>query len=73
MHRRTQILFLALSLLGTGLSAAPAWACTLCHSQIGEEVRSVIFGPDFWSNVMALLVPVPLLLAATCAIRNHLP
>jgi hypothetical protein len=54
------------------LPAAPAWACTLCHSRTAEEVRAAIFGADFLSNVVALALPVPVLVAAVLAARKYL-
>ncbi|MBB5715190.1 hypothetical protein FHS94_002031 [Sphingomonas aerophila] len=52
--------------------AAPAWACTLCHSRTAEEVRAAIFGADFLGNVAALALPVPVLVAAVLAARKYL-
>jgi len=46
------------------MSAAPAWACTLCHSNVAEQVRAALFGVDFWSNLGAVAAPIPLLLGA---------
>lgn len=60
-------------MVGTLLSAAPAGACTLCHSRIAGEVRVAVFGPDFWSEAASLVSPVPLLAAAVIAIRRYLP
>jgi hypothetical protein len=54
------------------LPAAPAWACTLCHSRTAEEVRAAVFGADFLSNVAALALPVPILVAAVIAARKYL-
>jgi hypothetical protein len=51
---------------------APAWACTLCHSPLAENVRAVL-GPDFWSNAGALLLPVPVLLTIVVALRRYMP
>jgi len=59
-------------LIGTAV-AAPAWACTLCHSRTAEEVRAAVFGPDFWSNLGALSLPVPILLGAVLLVRNVSP
>ena len=73
-HRRLRARLVALSSVPfIGVSAGPAWACTLCHSEIGEEVRAIVFGPDFLSNLAAVLAPVPLLVASTCVIRKLLP
>ena len=73
-HRRLQARLVALSSVPfMGMSAAPAFACTLCHSEVGVEVRAIVFGPDFLSNLAALLAPVPLLVAATYVIRKLLP
>ena len=58
--------------LASGLTAAPASACTLCHSRLAEEVRAAVFGPDFWANVAAIVAPIPLLLAAVVTVRRYL-
>lgn len=51
----------------------PAWACTLCHSRLAEEVRAAVFGPDFWANAGALVSPVPVLLAGIWLVRRSTP
>ena len=50
----------------------PAWACTLCHSRLAEDVRAALFGPDFWGNLTAVTLPIPVLVAATCVVRKYL-
>jgi hypothetical protein len=54
---------LALALL-VSLHAAPAQACTLCHTPTAREVRHHVLEHDFAGNLMALALPLPLLLAA---------
>lgn len=46
------------------LAPAPAFACTLCHSDLAEQVRAALFGPDLLLNAAAVLAPVPVLLLA---------
>jgi hypothetical protein len=42
----------------------PAYACTLCHSDLAEVVRARLAAPDFLPNVAGLLAPIPLLIGA---------
>lgn len=60
-------------LMGALLGASQALACTLCHSRTAEEVRAAVFGPGFWANAGALLLPVPVLLAAVFLVRRVSP
>jgi hypothetical protein len=55
------------------LSATPAYACTLCHSRIAEDVRATVFGPGFWGDAATLVSPVPLLVTAVVVMRRYLP
>lgn len=59
--KRVRPLFAAVLAL---LPAAPAWACTLCHTPSAREVRHWILEHGFAGNLMALAMPLPLLLAA---------
>jgi hypothetical protein len=52
---------------------ARAIACTLCHSRIAEDVRAAVFGADFWSNLGALFLPVPILLVTVLLVRKISP
>lgn len=53
--------------------AAPAWACTLCHSDTAERVRAEVFGPDFWLNAAALSAVFPVMAAAVVMVRKLTP
>lgn len=54
-------------------SATPAWACTLCHSRLAEDVRAAVLGPDFWSNLAMLAAPAPILAGAVLIVRQVSP
>jgi hypothetical protein len=41
-----------------------AFACTLCHSTIAEQVRAALLGPDLLVNALAAFAPAPAILAA---------
>lgn len=47
----------------------PAWAsaCPLCDSETGKQVRAGIFGDDFWSTLLVVVSPFPVLLLALAA------
>ena len=51
----------------------PVQACTLCHSRLAADVRAAVFGPDFWTNLGALLMPLPVLAAAVLLVRRATP
>ncbi|MDQ3120753.1 MAG: hypothetical protein M3Q89_14500 [Verrucomicrobiota bacterium] len=39
-------------------------ACTVCNTDTGQQVRGGIFGDDFWSTLLAVALPFPVLLLA---------
>jgi hypothetical protein len=61
------------SILGAiGLSsvcASIAAACPLCHTDLGRQVRAGIFGSDFWSNLLFVLLPFPIFLLLAAALH----
>jgi hypothetical protein len=72
--KKSMRIVVRLASLGLGLiSSTSAWACTLCHSRTAEQVRAAVFGPDFWSNVGMLVLPLPVLLVAVVAVRRSMP
>ena len=46
-----------------------ATACTVCDSEVGQQVRAGIFGQDFWSTLFAIVAPFPVLLGAIAAVQ----
>jgi hypothetical protein len=46
------------------LVSEPALACTLCHSDVSQVVRARLAGADFLENLLAVMAPMPVLLAA---------
>lgn len=46
---------------------ALASACPLCDSETGKQVRAGILGDDFWSTLMVVVSPFPVLLLALAA------
>jgi hypothetical protein len=44
-------------------------ACPICHSPIGAEVRAGLFGPDLLANVVATLLPFPVLAGVVLLVR----
>jgi hypothetical protein len=45
----------------------------VCDSEIGRQVRGGIFHDRFWTNLVAVAAPFPLLLLAIAAILAALP
>jgi hypothetical protein len=56
-------------LLGACAAFLPlvAAACPLCNTETGQQVRAGIFGEDFWSTLLVVLSPFPVLLLAIAA------
>ena len=50
-----------------------ALACLSCSGEIGRQVRDAVFGPDFGSNLVLTLLPIPVLLGIVAAIRFGRP
>ena len=50
--------------LGTVISLA----CTVCDTEVGEQVRAGIFNREFWPTLAAVLAPFPVLLAAAALV-----
>lgn len=50
--------------LGLALTAAPAFACTICHTPTALGVRHLVLHHDLGRNAAAVAAPVPFLLAA---------
>ena len=52
----------AISALLSTFICATASACTVCDTTTGQQVRAGIFGDDFWSTLVAVASPFPVLL-----------
>lgn len=50
--------------LAVSLAAAPAHACSLCHSPTALGVRHLLLEHDLMRNAAAVAAPLPILLAA---------
>lgn len=44
-----------------------ASACPICNTATGQQVRAGIFGNDFWSTLLVVVSPFPVLLLALAA------
>jgi hypothetical protein len=63
----------ALAVAALSAAPSPAWACTLCHSRLADDVRAVVFGADMWINLAALFAPVPVLALGVVLARRAVP
>jgi hypothetical protein len=45
-------------------SAGSAQACTLCHSDLGEQVRERLFDAAFVSHALGICAPLPFFVVA---------
>lgn len=52
------------------LGATAAWACPVCHSPLGAEVRAGLFGPELLENLAATLLPFPFLALVVLLVRR---
>lgn len=58
----------------TSLIGLSAWllplavtACPICDTETGRQVRAGIFGDDFWSTLLVVVSPFPVLLLVIAA------
>ena len=59
---------IACALLGL-LAPAVASACTICDTETAQQVRAGIFSENFWSILLAVASPFPVLLGATALLH----
>lgn len=62
--------FIALS---ANLLPAVASACPICNTPTGQQVRAGIFGNDFWTTLLIVVSPFPILLLAIAAYHFDWP
>lgn len=55
------------------LAPSLAFACTVCDSDTGQQVRAGIFGDDFWTTLLAVASPFPVLLSGIAAYHYGIP
>ena len=48
-------------------------ACTVCNTEAGKQVRATIFGEEFWSTLLLVVSPFPVLLLAIAAYHLDWP
>lgn len=51
------------------LPGAPAFACPVCHTETGAQVRAGIFGEDFGANLLVAAMPFPIFLGIAAALH----
>ena len=54
-------------------SIVPASACTVCDSGTGRQVRAGIFGDEFWTTLVGVIAPFPVLLTVIAAYHYGIP
>lgn len=54
------------------LAPTVAAACTVCDSELGQQVRAGIFTDNFWSTLLAIAAPFPVLLVGVAAVQYAL-
>ncbi len=59
--------------LCAGLWPRMAAACPICNTETGRQVRLGIFNDSFWSTLLAVVSPFPVLLLAIAAYRFGWP
>ncbi len=74
MQRASTLRFASLVIaLACVFFASPALACPLCRTELGEQVRGAIFGPDFSVHLLAVLSPFLLLAGLVIALHYAYP
>ena len=59
--------------LALAYNATAALACPVCDSATGQEVRAGIFGADFASNLLAVVLPFAAVAAVVAAVHFGVP
>ena len=59
--------------LSTALITSTAWACTVCDSETGQQVRAGILGDDFWTTLVGVIAPFPVLLILVAVYHYGVP
>ena len=57
----------------TALIINTASACTVCDSEAGQQVRAGIFGDEFWTTLVGVIAPFPVVLAIIAVYNYGLP
>ena len=55
------------------LCCGTALACPVCDSETGDAVRAGIFDGNFWSTLISLALPFPILLGIVAAVHFGSP
>ena len=55
------------------VSLISASACTVCDSETGQQVRAGIFGDEFWTTLVGVIAPFPVLLIVIAAYHYGIP
>ena len=51
---------------------ASASACTVCDSEVGEQLRAGIFDRNFWANLLSVVAPFPCVLFGVALVQRAL-
>ena len=60
-------------LLAFAAFPAVAQACTVCNSETGQQVRAGIFGDEFWTTLVGVVAPFPVLLILIAVYHYGVP
>lgn len=52
------------------LLPASAFGCTLCHTDLAQEVRAAVLGNDLWQNAGISVLPVLLIASIALFIQD---
>lgn len=53
--------------------AVPAFACPVCATDTGQQVRQGIFDDRFWVNVLLILLPFPVFIGVAAGLYRGFP
>jgi len=57
----------------TTLIINTASACTVCDSETGQLIRGEIFGDEFWTTLVGVVAPFPVLVAVIAMYNYGVP
>jgi hypothetical protein len=60
---------ITLFLLNAAATTSRAFACPLCDSEVAQETRAGIFNEQFFSNLLAGMLPFAIVSAIALAVR----
>jgi hypothetical protein len=65
--------FIFVALISVCVPTGPVWACPVCNTGTGKQVRAQLFDTRFTPNLLAILSPFPLFFGIGAAMYYGIP